>query len=239
MIITNFLVPILANTYSKYTFSNKTIMLKETLAVWAITEADGKRSALVSGMPPLHILNYLTSFLLFCPRSPEIGNYITLHLYYLPVAIVVIIIYVIYTALIIPLCYVKMIPHKFALIYGKKSSKTKNTGMRFGSFIMFFFLGLAILVLDWVVDIGIFIAHLYWHDLELTDTKIKKIPDVNLWTYDKLHEFLKTKREAVLPYKTVSIEIRELMKVREGMRRLLNLDIFEDKDDDNKSVNTV
>lgn len=129
MIITNFLVPILANTYSQYTFGRKTMMLKETLAVRAITESDGKRSALISGMSPLHILNYLTSFLIFCPRNPEIGNQITLHIYYLPVAIVVTLIYIIYTAAIIPLCYIKMIPHKFALIYGKKSSKVKNTGM--------------------------------------------------------------------------------------------------------------
>lgn len=133
-----------------------------------------------------------------------------------------------------------MIPHKFALIYGKKSSKVKNTGMRFASFLVFFFFGLGILALNWLVDIGIFIAHLYWHDLEYVDTKIKKIPDVNMRTYDKLNDFLKGKREAVLPYKKVAIEIREMMKVREGMRRLLRLDIFEDKaDEDSKSVNTM
>jgi hypothetical protein len=153
--------------------------------------------------------------------------------------VVVTIIYVIYTALMVPLCYVKLIPHKFALIYGKKSSKVKNTGMRFASFIMFFFFGIFILALNWLVDIGVFIAHLYWWDLEYIDTKLKKIPDINMRTYDKLNDFLKAKREAVLPYKKVAVEIREMMKVREGMRKLLNLDIFEGKEDDSKSVNTM
>lgn len=158
-------------------------------------------------MPPLHLLNYLTSFIIFCPRNPDIGNYITLHLYYLPILIVVAALYITYTALMIPLCYLKMLPHKFALIYSKKSSKTKNTGRRFGSFILFFFLGIPILVLDWVVDIGVFFAHMYWHDLEYVDTKIKKVPDVTMRTYDKLYDFLRSKKEAVLPYKQVASEI--------------------------------
>lgn len=59
-------------------------------------------------------------------------------------------------------------------------------------------------------------------------------------TYDKLNDFLKLKWEAVLPYKKVAIEIWEMMKVKEGMRWLLNLDIFEEKvDEDSKSVNTM
>ena len=65
--------------------------------------------------------------------------------------------------------------------------------MRFASFLVFFFFGLIILALNWLVDIGIFIAHLYWHDLEYVDTKIKKIPDVTMRTYDKLNDFLKHK----------------------------------------------
>jgi len=214
IIINNFLVAILANTYSQYTYSHKTMMLKETLEIWAVTEGDGKWSALVSGMPPLHVLNYFTAFIIFCPRNPEIGNYITLHLYYLPILIVVAALYIVYTALMIPICYLKMIPHKFALIYSKKSSKTQNTGRWFGSFILFFFLGIPILVLNWIVDISIFFAHMYWHDLEYIDTKIKKVPDVTMRTYDKLYDFLKSKWEAVLPYKAVASEIWDLMKVR-------------------------
>ena len=48
---------------------------------------------------------------------------------------------------------------------------------------------------------------MYWHDLEYIDTKIKKVPDVTMRTYDKLYDFLKSKREAVLPYKAVASEI--------------------------------
>lgn len=215
------------------------MMLKETLEIWAVTESDNKRSALVSGMPPLHIFNYITAFFIFCPWNPDIGNYITLHLYYLPVLIVITALYVVYTAILIPVCYIKMIPHKFALIYSKKSSKTKNTGRWFGSFILFFFLGLPILVLDWVVDIGIFFAHMYWHDLEYVDTKIKKIPDVTMRTYDKLYDYLKSKWEAVLPYKEVACEIRDLMKVKDGLRVLLHIDLFDWNDDDAKSEKTM
>jgi len=59
-------------------------------------------------------------------------------------------------------------------------------------------------------------------------------------TYDKLNDFLKQKREAVIPFKKVAIEVRELMKVREGMRRLLNLDIFDEiEEEDNKSVKSM
>jgi len=80
--------------------------------------------------------------------------------------------------------------------------------------VLFFVLGLPILVLDWMVDIGVFFVHMYWHDLEYIDTKTKKIPDVTMRTYDKLYDYLKSKREAVLPYKEVACEIRDLMKVR-------------------------
>lgn len=111
--------------------------------------------------------------------------------------------------------------------------------MRFFSFLMFLFFGVGILVLDWIVDIGVFVAHLYWHDLEYIDTKTKKIPDVTMRTYDKLNDFLKSKREPVLNYKKVATEIREVMKVKEGMRALLNIDLFTEAIDDAKSSKSV
>lgn len=80
---------------------------------------------------------------------------------------------------------------------------------------------------------------MYWHDLEYVDTKIKKIPDVTMRTYDKLYDYLKSKREAVLPYKEVACEIWDLMKVKDGLRVLLHIDLFDWNDDDAKSEKTM
>lgn len=80
---------------------------------------------------------------------------------------------------------------------------------------------------------------MYWHDLEYIDTKTKKIPDVTMRTYDKLYDYLKSKREAVLPYKEVACEIRDLMKVRQGLRVLLHIDYFDGPDEENKSEKTM
>jgi hypothetical protein len=86
-----------------------------TLSVREVTEADEKYSAVVSAPFPLSIINFLLGPIIIGMKSPS-ANIALLLLYFLPVAIIVFIMFFFYQILLLPFCYIKMIGHKFALM---------------------------------------------------------------------------------------------------------------------------
>jgi len=72
------------------------------------------------------------------------------------------------------------------------------------------------LLVDFFIDLFVFVIHLYWKDLEYSKTKTS--PHVVVRTYEKLEEFLSDpKHPPVMGYKQVASEIREVLNVKEGL----------------------
>ena len=190
LLLANLLAAMLNTAYRAYGGSKKGLMIKQTLQVRAFTEADKRYSCLISAPPPLHALNFLYFMLLLELRRPERLNLFVLHLQYVPVMIVSTVLYIAYNAVLLPFAFAKVAVHKFALIFSGRVHQLRrsNRADRVGSAILFLFAGLPILLLDFLVDIVVFLRHLYWNDLEKTYLAAR-LPNVSRRTYKKLHEY--------------------------------------------------
>jgi hypothetical protein len=137
------------------------LMLLETLSVREASEADDKYSASVSPIYPISILNLLFGTYIMSVKNEKHNRFI-LNLYYLPVMLVSLVIFVIYQIIILPFCYMKVLCHKFALtINNPQGQGAKSTSSRFCYAMFFLLVGPIILVLDMIVDIKWFIKHMY------------------------------------------------------------------------------
>lgn len=165
ILIMNLIVGKLASSYKKIVKNRDVLMLLQTLSVREASEADEKYSAAVSAPYPLNMLNMLLGVYVLSVKNPK-HNRMILHLYYLPTMLTCLALFITYSFCMIPICYIKVVGHKFALViknpqgYG---SKTKSD--RVGYAFYFLALGPFILMLDSLFDICYFIRHLYMDGL--------------------------------------------------------------------------
>lgn len=199
----------------------KAIMMNEALKTRPVTEADELHSSLISGAFPLNGLNWISPAFMFIPGSPRIANEVFLHIQFFPIMVVMVILFVIYNLIIWPVAYLKLIPHKFALIFKKNVACTGNASNRVGSFILMLAIGPIILFLNIIVDCYYFIWHLYSKDLERVDESIKHIPDMSLKTYHKLYTYLESNPSPYMAYEKVANDIRDELEVLTSIRQML------------------
>jgi hypothetical protein len=170
ILIMNLIVARLASTYKKYNKRRHLLVHLNTLHVREISEADDKYSAMVSAPFPLNILHFFTAPILINQRK-QTANLIILHLYYFPLALLSFATFAAYSLVILPFCYFKLIGHKFALmIVSPQGQGARSTLDRAGHALLFMALGPLILCLNFLVDLGWFIRHLYKMDLEKSNT---------------------------------------------------------------------
>lgn len=115
ILIVNLIVGQLSSAYKKYQKNRNVLMLLETLSVREASEADDKYSASVSPPYPFSILNMILGTYILSVKKPEHNRFI-LHIYFLPIMLVTLVLFVCYQVVILPLSYVKTVCHKFALI---------------------------------------------------------------------------------------------------------------------------
>jgi hypothetical protein len=96
LILANFLIALFASKYYEFMKNEKAIMMQEALKIRHVTEANDSHSSLISGMFPLSGLNWLTPPFLFLPRNPKLANEIILHIMFIPIMIVMTILFVVY-----------------------------------------------------------------------------------------------------------------------------------------------
>jgi uncharacterized membrane protein len=122
-------------------------------------------------------------------------------MYYLPIAILSFAVFAVYSLVIIPFCYVKMVGHKFALmVVSPQGQGARSTLDRAGHAVLFLGVGPAILVFNWIVDLWWFILHLYKMDLEKTNNyknseATSSTIEINRRTYKKMLEYFSLKNE--------------------------------------------
>lgn len=148
IVLANFLIAIFTSKYYDFLRNEKAIMMQEALILRHVTEADDSHSALISGAFPINGLNWITPPFMFLPQSPKKANEIILHIQYVPIMIVLTVLFVVYNIIIWPVTYLKLIPHKFALIFKKNVAYTGNASNRLGSFLLILFFGPVILFLN-------------------------------------------------------------------------------------------
>ena len=221
LILTNFLIALYASKYLHFNKHMKAIMMNEALKTRPISEADDTHSSLISGAFPLSSLNWISPAFMFIPRSPRIANEVFLHIQFLPIMIVVTLLYIVYNLVIWPITYLKLIPHKFALIFKKNVAYTGNASNRIGSFFLILILGLPLLFLNICVDCFYFLLHMYSTDLERVDDSLKHVPDMSMKTYHKLYTYLESNPSPYMSYERVASDIRDDLKVLDSIIQML------------------
>jgi hypothetical protein len=142
-------------------------MLLETLSVREASEADEKYSAAVSPPYPLSIANLLFGTYILSIKNPK-HNKLLLLLYFIPTFLATLSIFIVYQALILPISYLKVCGHKFALVVkNPQGTGAKTTSDRFGYAMFFVFIGPFLLSLAAIVDVYWFIKHTFKTDLDV------------------------------------------------------------------------
>lgn len=168
----NLIVAQLANAYKKLKAKGRVWYLLTTLEVREISEADEKYSSVVSVFFPLSTLNIIFGSIVLAAKSPQF-NLFMLHVYFLPVMLICLVLFIVYEVLLLPFTYIKVVAHKFALmVKGPSGVGTVSTLDRFGSAFLFLIFGPLLLTLSVIVDIGWFLAHVYKMDLEKSINKV-------------------------------------------------------------------
>jgi len=127
---------------------------------------------------------------------------IILHIYYFPIAILSFFVFLAYSLLILPFCYVKLVGHKFALmIVSPQGQGARSTLDRAGVAVLFLAVGPLILLLNFVVDLCWFVVHLYKMDLEKTkhrETQDGSGYEIKRRTYKRMIEYFALKNEQLV-----------------------------------------
>jgi hypothetical protein len=166
LLFLNLIVAQLANAYKKLKTRGKVFYLLTQLSVREISEADDKYSSVISVFFPLSCLNLVFGSIVLASKSAAF-NLIMLHVYFLPVMLVVLALFIVWQVILLPFAYFKIVAHKFALmVCGQTGAGSQTTLDRFGSAILFIFTGPVLLTLSMITDIYWFIAHVYKMDLE-------------------------------------------------------------------------
>jgi hypothetical protein len=224
----NLIVAQLANAYKKLKKRGKVFYLLTTLSVREISEADDKYSSVISVFFPISTLNLIFGSIVLAAKSPTF-NLVMLHIYFLPVMLVVLALFIAYQAIILPFAYLKVVGHKFALmVSGPTGSGSQTTLDRFGNAILFIIIGPILLTFSVIVDIFWFLAHVYKMDLDKTvskkvftyDKEEESLP-LHRRTYKKMLMYFQTQNDQLVKLKDVSEDLRDYFDVFEGIRCML------------------
>lgn len=79
---------------------------------------------------------------------------------YIPIVIISTILFIGYNIILIPFAYIKLFFHKLIMIMVYSKSYRVSRADKFMTFVIFIFIGFPVLILNAIVDIGIFVKHL-------------------------------------------------------------------------------
>ena len=229
VVIKNLITAQLIAVYYVVRQGQKTLYLLSTLSVREVTEADdkGKYSAVISAPFPMTALNIGLGSITLAAKSPGMNNF-ALNFYYFPIMLILTIVFLAYQLLILPLAFLKIAGHKWALMVraprGKGSSSSSD---RAGQALLFMIVGPLIMVLNVIVDTYWFIRHLYKTDLDKSVTKKIKsevsmeLPEIHRRTYKRMLIYFEVQNEQLVLEKSVALDLRKFLDVDEGLRCMI------------------
>ena len=120
---------------------------------------------------PLNVLHVPFAPFLLTTKNPQCLNTFILYIGYIPILIIAILLFIVYNIVIYIPAYTKLFFHKLVMIFVYSKSYRSSRADKFMSFVIFGALGLFILLLNMIVDIGYFTKHLLSTDLQKTKHK--------------------------------------------------------------------
>jgi len=136
---------------------------QSTLEIRPITWANKTSSVMVSVPVPfsaLHIF-YTSCLLSFRDKQAEILNLVLLHIFYVPIAIGCSIVFLVWSLILLPFCFVKVFYHKFAVTFAYSKYYKISRPQKYLYVWTWLCYGSLILLANIVRDLAIFFIHLY------------------------------------------------------------------------------
>lgn len=145
--------------YSAYVEKQTVYHMLETLKIRPQTSPDKRYSALISLPPPINVILVIFAPILLCTKNPELWNKVILWIAYLPVLCFSFFIYLVYTAALLPLSFVKLFFHKMIMIFMYSKSYRVHKSDKFMQWVIFAVIGLFRITANFLVDLIAFVQH--------------------------------------------------------------------------------
>ena len=213
ILILNLLIAILSSTYARLEESKKVLYINEILRLRHSLEYEKKNSALISSFPPWNYFCLFTvPFYLFSNDSSFVNNVLS-HICYLPVVFICTIIFIICNLILIPFAYLKGILIKFQLIFNKKMQTSLK--YRILTAIGYFFVGILIVFMNLIVDVYMFLIHLYQHNINYRrEQKFRDSVSIN--SFNRIKRYFDNEAKLhneIIHFHEISVYMREKMKI--------------------------
>lgn len=167
VLLLNFLIAILSTTYSSIQEQKNGLYIQEVIQHMQRNGYHPKYSSLVTATVPFNILFLPLTPLIISTKSETLNNIIQ-HVQYSPLAIIVVLIFFIFTLLFVPFAYVVHLFNKFrkSLFYSKGDC-AKGHCWYIIDLLLFLPFGFFILLFSVFIDTYNFASHLYYPHLKL------------------------------------------------------------------------
>ena len=200
----------------------------ETLAIRPQSQADKEYSAIVSMPVPLNVLLiFVTPFLLGSKGNQEKFNLCLLKFTYIPIMIVLTILYIVYNIVLWPFAYIKLFVHKFVMIFVYSKSYRSSRADKFIVFAKWVFLGFLILPANSILDFPYFIRHLMFMGIPKTKDKHGET-QVTKQNLKKLIQYFRERSEKNLTFRQASEDIRRMLGIVPAIQSLVYPKAYKD-----------
>jgi hypothetical protein len=123
-------------------------------------KADKYYSCLISIPPPLNATLLVLAPFLLVSSNPELWNKVILWVAYLPILLVTSTLFLIYSLVLMPVTFVKLVFHKLVMIFVYSKSYRVTKADKFMTWILFCIVGVPRLFLNVFTDYFSFLKHM-------------------------------------------------------------------------------
>lgn len=120
ILILNLLIAVLSSTYAQLEGKKLVLYINEILQLRSSLEYDAESSSLVSTFPPYNIVPFIASPFIMLNPYPRKVNKVLYHIEYIPLLILITIVYVGLNLILLPLAYIKGIYVTFQQLWSNK-----------------------------------------------------------------------------------------------------------------------
>ena len=160
IMLMNFLIAILSNIYANLNDVQIGLYLRKVLYLRQRSNYDERFSSIIYALPPMNIISFMLLPLIAYFKSPKLNNLILLF-QYIPVWVTAIIIFIIFSILILPLAYGLLIFYKASNLPNKPIFGMKDLFLRIIDLLVFAFFGLFIIGFWIILDVVNYVVRLY------------------------------------------------------------------------------
>lgn len=181
LILLNLVIAIFSDTYARLTEVRLGLFSQGIIEAMPMYKNDKYYGALISATPPFNVLIFLLTPLFLVIKDKTALKYINsflLRLCYLPVVLILTVIFVVANLILLPFAYVKVVIHKFILLY-----RTNESDCLVNAFIFLIF-GLLILLVTQITDLYYFLKLSLGWDQSITEER-QKYPVVSIAAFNK------------------------------------------------------